>query len=125
MVGGLECCWPLPADHKRAPACTPFAVCARAAQFNCLAEVPAFHFQGRIARALSTDAVLHLASGVLVLRLLCYAALPLLPGAPWSVLAVELSHGCTFAMAWGVAVSACKHIAPEGLAATMQVRALV
>lgn len=39
--------------------------------------------QDRIGLALSPSTVLHLAMGALALRLLAYAALPLLPGSPW------------------------------------------
>ena len=91
-------------------------------QFNCVAEVPAFYFQARWLRVLSPNAVLHLAMGTMVLRLLAYAFLPALPGCPWSVLPVELLQGVTFGMSWGVCTTQCKAIAPEALQATVQVR---
>ncbi|KAG2425694.1 hypothetical protein HXX76_013536 [Chlamydomonas incerta] len=86
---------------------------------NCVAEVPVFFFQEAVSRRFPAGAVLHVATGSLVLRLAAYVALPALPS-PWFVLPVELMQGLTFALSWGTCCVHCKAIAPEGLQATMQ-----
>lgn len=83
-----------------------------------------FYFQETVTRRFPAGAILHVATGSLVLRLAAYAALPALPS-PWFVLPVELMQGLTFALSWGTCCVHCKRIAPESLQATMQVRALV
>ncbi|KAG2452962.1 hypothetical protein HYH02_002299 [Chlamydomonas schloesseri] len=86
---------------------------------NCVAEVPVFFFQEAVTRRFPAGAVLHVATGSLVLRLAAYVALPSLPS-PWFVLPVELMQGLTFALSWGTCCVHCKAIAPESLQATMQ-----
>ncbi|PNW87333.1 hypothetical protein CHLRE_02g118350v5 [Chlamydomonas reinhardtii] len=86
---------------------------------NCVAEVPVFYFQEAVTRRFPAGAILHVATGSLVLRLAAYAALPALPS-PWFVLPVELMQGLTFALSWGTCCVHCKRIAPESLQATMQ-----
>eukprot|EP00775_Hariotina_reticulata_P004764 gene4763-5014_t len=87
---------------------------------TCLAEVPMFHFQGRILSIISVDTMLHIVLWVYAVRLGLYALLPVLASSAWAVLPVELLHGVTFACGWGAGTINCKRLAPPGLAATMQ-----
>lgn len=87
---------------------------------TCAAEIPAFHFQGKLLALTGVSGMLHLVLGVFALRLACYFMLPWW-GSPWAVLPVELLHGVTFACGWGAGTINCKRVAPPGLEATMQV----
>ncbi|GFR46712.1 hypothetical protein Agub_g8335, partial [Astrephomene gubernaculifera] len=78
---------------------------------NCVAEVPVFHFQESLTSRFSTNSILQVSIGTLLVRLLIYALLPSLPGVPWVVLPVELLHGITFALCWGASCVHCKAIA--------------
>jgi hypothetical protein len=89
---------------------------------TCLAEVPVFHFQGKILTVISVDTMLHIVLWAYTVRLGLYALLPVVASSAWAVLPVELLHGVTFACGWGAGTINCKRLAPPGLAATMQVR---
>jgi predicted MFS family arabinose efflux permease len=52
--------------------------------------------------------------------MLCYAALPLIRLGPWAVLPIELLHGVTFGLGWGVGTAVCKRLAVKGLEASLQ-----
>jgi hypothetical protein len=60
--------------------------------FNCVTEVPAFHFQSVILDRLPVPLVYNGSMLLLALRLAGYGFLPLLHS-PWPVLVLELLHG--------------------------------
>jgi hypothetical protein len=60
--------------------------------FNCVTEVPAFHFQSVILERLPVPLVFNGSMLLLALRLVGYGLLPLLHS-PWPVLVLELLHG--------------------------------
>jgi MFS family permease len=86
---------------------------------NCAAEVPVFFFSGSILRRATHLTLINLAMAAYVVRLTCYALMPLYPTL-WLVLPVELLHGATFALAWTVGVAFCKMMAPKPLVSTVQ-----
>ena len=62
--------------------------------------------------------LINVVMGAMVLRLACYAALPLLPN-PWLVLGIELLHGITFGVGFGAGTVHVRTLAPAGLGTTM------
>lgn len=83
--------------------------------------MPAFKYQGALLARLPVPTILNIVLLAIAARLACYAALPA-AGTLWAVLPVELLHGITFACGFGAAAVHVKRIAPEGMAATLQVR---
>lgn len=51
--------------------------------------------------------------------MLAYSMLPFLRS-PWAVLPVELLHGVTFGLGWGVGTTQCKQLAPVGSEVMLQ-----
>lgn len=90
-----------------------------APQVSICTEVPAFSMQGAIQSRVSSSVLLNIVLAATVLRLGCYALLPL-AGMPWAVLPVELLHGLTFGVGWSTAVATAAKLAPLHLSATMQ-----
>lgn len=86
---------------------------------TCVAEVPVFQAQGWLMGRLSVSALLDVTLATYAARMLAYAALPGW-GSPWAVLPVEVLHGVTFGLGWGVGCSHCRRLAPPGMGATLQ-----
>jgi hypothetical protein len=79
-------------------------------------------FSDRIIRAVGTEGCIHLVMFAFVLRLLAHSSLALWP-TTWLILPVELLHGVTFGLAWACGTVKTAQLSPDGMRASMQVRA--
>ncbi|KAL6754318.1 major facilitator superfamily domain-containing protein [Haematococcus lacustris] len=88
---------------------------------DCASETPIFYLQDRIMAVMSPSAMMNLALGAMVVRLLLYGAVPAMHNASaWGMLPIELLQGLTLAVAWSAVTVQSKRLAPPGLTATMQ-----
>ncbi|KAL6777249.1 hypothetical protein ACKKBF_B20760 [Auxenochlorella protothecoides x Auxenochlorella symbiontica] len=86
---------------------------------NCAAEIPVFFFSGKILERVGVLPAFHLSMAAFLLRLTCYALLPLAP-TPWLVLGIELLQGATFALGWTAGCVYVKRTAPRHARSTTQ-----
>ena len=89
-------------------------------QVTCAAEVPVFRLQSHLLDRIGPSTTFDIVLAAYALRMACYALLPWFK-TPWAVLPVETLHGITFACGWGAGTVHARQLAPEGLAATLQV----
>lgn len=87
---------------------------------TCVAELPSFHFQGKLIKMMGTSALLDLCCIAYVIRMGLYAALCSASTSPWLVLLIEPLHGVTFAFGWGAGTETAKRLSPPGLESTCQ-----
>ncbi|KAL6758884.1 major facilitator superfamily domain-containing protein [Haematococcus lacustris] len=88
---------------------------------DCASETPIFYLQDRVMAVMDPAAMMNLALGAMVVRLVLYGAVPLLPEASaWALLPIELLQGLTLAIACSAVTVQSKRLAPSGLTATMQ-----
>lgn len=86
---------------------------------TCAAEVPVFHYAGRLIARLGLSGATSIVLCAFVVRLTAYATMAAWPTL-WLVLLVEPLHGLTFGLAWATGTAFAKAEAPPGLEATMQ-----
>lgn len=86
---------------------------------TCVAEVPVFHYSGRIIGLLGERRASTLVLAAFVARMLAYSSMASWPTL-WLLLPVELLHGLTFGLAWALGTAFARGVAPPGLEATMQ-----
>lgn len=83
---------------------------------TCAAEVPMFHFAGKLQKKYGTWKMLVLTQAAFVLRFTYYSFLT----NPWAVLPCEVLHGLTYATTWSVSCTFINTISPPQCRSTMQ-----